>query len=81
MLHGRFAGPRGVPLCVIWRSLQATPASLEREYRIARQLGACFGAKLVRGAYLARERQLAQQQGRASPVCDTYEDTSANYNR
>ena len=60
---------------------QATPTNLEREYSITRQLGVCFGAKLVRGAYLARERQLAQQEGRASPVCDSYEETGANYTR
>ncbi|KAF0305672.1 Hydroxyproline dehydrogenase [Amphibalanus amphitrite] len=61
--------------------LKATPSNLEQEYSITRQLGACFGAKLVRGAYMARERQLAQAERRPSPVCESYEETTANYTR
>lgn len=61
--------------------LKATPVTLAREHALCRRLGACFGAKLVRGAYMARERQLAAEEGRESPVCESYQDTSDNYTR
>lgn len=38
-----------------------------------------FGAKIVRGAYMEKERKMAKEQGRCSPVCDTYEDTNTMY--
>ncbi|XP_037074590.1 hydroxyproline dehydrogenase-like [Pollicipes pollicipes] len=77
VFNQREAFIRGTHQCY----LKATPANLEREYAICQQLGACFGGKLVRGAYMARERQLAQQEGRASPVCDSYEATTLSYTR
>merc|ERR1740116_477855 len=36
---------------------------------------------LVRGAYMVSERKKAHQRDVDSPVCDTYEDTEANYHR
>ena len=38
-----------------------------------------FAAKLVRGAYMAAERDLAASMGVPSPVCETKEDTDAVY--
>ena len=48
---------------------------------MTRELGVCFGAKVVRGAYLERERQLAKNGNYADPTNPTYEATSEMYNR
>lgn len=47
----------------------------------ARREGWHFGAKLVRGAYMVIEREVASQKGYPSPILDTIEDTHLNYNR
>ncbi len=46
----------------------------------AQREGWCFGAKLVRGAYMFMERDRAKQCGYPSPVNDSIEATHANYN-
>ena len=46
----------------------------------AQREGWCFGAKLVRGAYMFMERDRAKQCGYPSPVHDSIEATHANYN-
>ncbi|XP_061911750.1 hydroxyproline dehydrogenase isoform X1 [Entelurus aequoreus] len=42
--------------------------------------GFCLGVKLVRGAYMDKERKLAMREGRPDPVQDCWEDTNNNYN-
>jgi hypothetical protein len=39
-----------------------------------------FGLKLVRGAYITEESQLAKRNRRESPVCENIECTNENYN-
>ncbi|XP_045595464.2 hydroxyproline dehydrogenase isoform X1 [Procambarus clarkii] len=73
------------PTPVIWNTyqgyLKAGCQSLEHDLELVRALGpdVGFGAKLVRGAYLERERSLALLEAYPDPVNDTYEDTSIVY--
>ena len=41
----------------------------------------CFAAKLVRGAYMYSERELAEEENRDSPIHDSLDDTHASYDR
>ncbi|MPC85307.1 Proline dehydrogenase 1, mitochondrial [Portunus trituberculatus] len=72
---------------VIWNTyqgyLKAAVENLQEDLAVASLLGSdvSFGAKLVRGAYMERERAWAAEQGRPDPVNDTYEDTCTVYNR
>ncbi len=45
-----------------------------------REEGVKLGLKLVRGAYLEQERELAKSQNRRSPVFSSKEETDASYN-
>jgi len=58
------------------RCLRRLAQDMER----AQREGWCFGAKLVRGAYMFMERDRAKQCGYPSPVNDSIEATHANYN-
>ncbi len=40
-----------------------------------------LGLKLVRGAYMQKERKRAQKRGLPSPICETKSDTDANFNQ
>lgn len=48
---------------------------------MTRQLGVSFGAKVVRGAYLDRERLMAKTGNYPDPTNPDYEATSAMYNK
>lgn len=54
---------------------------LETDVQRAERFGYHFGAKLVRGAYMESERELAESNGVPSPIFDTIEDTHANYDK
>ena len=70
---------------VVWNTyqcyLRSTLDSVQEDLAVAEQAGCSFGAKIVRGAYLEKERKLAVEQGYPDPVNPTYEATGEMYNR
>uniref|UniRef100_A0A6I8NIG3 Proline dehydrogenase n=1 Tax=Ornithorhynchus anatinus TaxID=9258 RepID=A0A6I8NIG3_ORNAN len=61
--------------------LQDTPERLGRAAEAAERRGLAFGVKLVRGAYLEKERELARRAGTPDPTQPDYEATSRSYSR
>ncbi|KAG8179766.1 hypothetical protein JTE90_022941 [Oedothorax gibbosus] len=66
---------------VIWNTYQCYLKDAERrvrhEYQLLKEgVGVCFGAKLVRGAYMMQERARTPD-----PVCRDYKATTDNYHR
>jgi hypothetical protein len=55
---------------------QGALETLKWENQVASHFGVCYGAKLVRGAYLEKENQVAPHM-----VCENYEETGSNYKR
>ncbi|MCF8464469.1 MAG: proline dehydrogenase family protein [Flavobacteriales bacterium] len=53
---------------------------LDKSLQKARKKGYHLGVKLVRGAYMEKERQRAQEQGYPSPIQETKADTDRDYN-
>ncbi|KAG9508573.1 Proline dehydrogenase 1, mitochondrial, partial [Fragariocoptes setiger] len=56
-------------------------ASVCRDLDLAKRYGFYFGAKLVRGAYMDQERARAAKLNYPDPINETYEATSAQYER
>lgn len=54
---------------------------LEHDLEMMEHLGVSFGAKIVRGAYLEREREYALANNLPDPLNDTYEKTNEMYDR
>ncbi|XP_054567234.1 hydroxyproline dehydrogenase isoform X3 [Eptesicus fuscus] len=63
------------------RVAQDTYERLRRDAEAADRAGLAFGVKLVRGAYLDKERGVAQLQGTNDPTQPDYEATSQSYRR
>lgn len=47
---------------------------------LSKNEGFCLGVKLVRGAYMDKERMLAEKEGRLDPIHKSWEDTNVSYN-
>ncbi|XP_069044501.1 hydroxyproline dehydrogenase [Lepisosteus oculatus] len=54
---------------------------LSRDVALSVRESFCFGVKLVRGAYMDKERLLANQSGRPDPVHQSWESTNRSYDR
>lgn len=52
---------------------------LKKLYAQSREHGFHIGMKLVRGAYMEKEAQRAQEKGYPNPICPSKEATDANY--
>lgn len=53
---------------------------LEELYERATKKGFYIGMKIVRGAYMEKERERAEEKGYESPICKNKEATDKNYN-
>ncbi len=53
---------------------------LRRDHKVALEKGYIFGAKLVRGAYMEKERERAMELGYPSPIQPDKESTDRDYN-
>ncbi|KAJ8312393.1 hypothetical protein KUTeg_009766, partial [Tegillarca granosa] len=61
--------------------LKSTEHLLDRDINFIKSHGVGFAAKLVRGAYLEKERHLAKKNGYEDPVHPTFEDTTKTYTK
>ncbi|MDP5093152.1 MAG: proline dehydrogenase family protein [Polaribacter sp.] len=52
---------------------------LKKVYAKAQEKGYHIGMKVVRGAYMEKERERAEEKGYPSPICDTKKDTDESY--
>lgn len=68
----------------IWNTYQCylknTPKLVDYEIEYLTRHKVSWGAKIVRGAYMASERTRAKQGGYPDPVCDDIQATHDNYN-
>ena len=70
---------------LVWNTYQCylkkSASSLERDLRICDKMMFCHGAKIVRGAYMDKERALAAKKGVESPIWDSKQETDDNYDK
>ncbi|GAA6214201.1 probable proline dehydrogenase 2 [Lates japonicus] len=68
----------------IWNTYQCylkeSRSLLLEALRLSKSEGFCLGVKLVRGAYMDKERKLAEKEGRLDPIHQCWEDTNDSYN-
>ena len=69
---------------IVWNTYQmyrwASISNLEKDLQLAAQGGYFFGAKLVRGAYMEKERARAAKLGYKDPIQPTKATSDADYN-
>jgi proline dehydrogenase len=70
--------------CVVYNTLQLYRHDrlkfLEDSFEAARERGFILGAKLVRGAYMEKERKRAEEKGYPSPIQPDKESTDRDFN-
>ncbi|XP_077866696.1 hydroxyproline dehydrogenase-like [Saccoglossus kowalevskii] len=68
----------------IWNTyqnyLKAAHTNISRDIGMSEKLGFTFGVKLVRGAYIDREKERSKQMGYEDPINPDYEATNKMYN-
>ncbi|XP_024913291.1 hydroxyproline dehydrogenase [Cynoglossus semilaevis] len=68
----------------IWNTYQCylkeSRSLLLEALNLSQKEGFCLGVKLVRGAYMDKERKLAEKEGRPDPIHKCWEDTNDSYN-
>ncbi|XP_028287696.1 hydroxyproline dehydrogenase [Parambassis ranga] len=68
----------------IWNTYQCylkeSRSLLLEALRLSNSEGFCLGVKLVRGAYMDKERMLAEKEGCPDPIHQCWEDTNDSYN-
>ena len=69
---------------MVWNTyqcyLKAALTTISSELAVVEGFGRSFGAKIVRGAYMEKERKLARERDYEDPVNETYEATGEMYN-
>ncbi|XP_063791403.1 hydroxyproline dehydrogenase isoform X1 [Pseudophryne corroboree] len=69
----------------IWNTYQCylkdSFQNLSRDLGTAESLNLCFGVKLVRGAYMDKERKLAKEKGYSDPIQPDWEATNRSFQR
>jgi len=80
MTHKLNTGDRAIVMNGYQCYLKRMDHVIPMEIFTSKILGYNLGLKLVRGAYMNEERNLAQQEGYESPVWDSIEDTHKCYN-
>jgi proline dehydrogenase len=70
--------------CIVYNTYQMyrhdSLAKLKRDHKVALEKGYLLGAKLVRGAYMEKERDRAAEKGYPSPIQPTKESSDKDYN-
>jgi len=70
--------------CIVYNTYQMyrhdSLAKLKRDHKVALEKGYLLGAKLVRGAYMEKERDRAAEKGYPSPIQPTKESSDRDYN-
>jgi proline dehydrogenase len=70
--------------CIVYNTYQLYRKDklnhLKRDHLTAQKKGYVFGAKLVRGAYMNKERSRAEDMGYPSPIQDNKKDTDRDFN-
>lgn len=54
---------------------------LQRLHQMAKKDGFKIGVKVVRGAYMEKEKERAKEKGYFSPICDSKKHTDDNFNK
>ncbi|XP_050409594.1 hydroxyproline dehydrogenase isoform X1 [Patella vulgata] len=69
-------------ICFTYQNyLKATLEQLKQDVEFINSRDVYFGLKLVRGAYMYREREIAKAKGCSDPIHDTAQDTSNMYHQ